>query len=258
VNVENVEHSFVIRLLKEAKDFIHLVVKRKISNSQYENNYQVPQSDQTFGINMASTKLNHINQAIQQTAATLIANYNNSNQISNPMSQMMNATTSLSSMKPSKITLNKKDARKDQFGVVLGCHLYIKEILVDSLAAHESSGLKKGDLVLKINDLSADHVSLYQANKIILKSKENKLNLVVKRPAQTNGPIFNSDSSDSPSDANNSFSQEDENDEKQQPAPQAPPRNTASRSSITTNGDNSSQFQQAFKPIKSTQTSENK
>ncbi len=36
-------------------------------------------------------------------------------------------------------------------------------------------------MLLKIYDLSYDHISLYQANKIISKSKEMKLNLLVKR-----------------------------------------------------------------------------
>ncbi|CAF0720009.1 unnamed protein product [Brachionus calyciflorus] len=181
VNVENVEHAFVIRLLKEAKDFIHLVIKRKISQSDYI------QSD-----------IKRHNIAIQQTASTVMSNYQNNYQTNgnlhsvssnststtetpnqNLMSIMMNSTQSISSMKPFKVQLSRKE-KKELFGIVLGCKFYIKDILPHSIASHETN-LKKGDILLKLNDLNTDQISLLEANKILSKYKDNKINLLIKR-----------------------------------------------------------------------------
>lgn len=153
------------------------------------------------------------NMAIQQTAATVMSNYCNQNvpssssdngsndQVTNGlvngcngngndlMSNMMNSTSSMSSMKPFKLTLNRKDNKKEQFGIVLGCKYYIKDILPGSVAASmEPAGLvRKGDILLKLNDFTYEQMSLYQANKIIAKTKENKLNLLIKRVNNLNG-----------------------------------------------------------------------
>ena len=197
VNVENVEHSFVIRLLKEAKDFIHLVIKRKINNHPDMDAELANCNENSISVN--SQKQYEFNKrhnlAIQQTAATVMANFNksqsddfnnqhnkenfetNSNS-NNLMTIMMNGTTSMSSLKPIKVTLNKKD-KKDSFGIILGCKYYIQDIIADSIASTETK-LRKGDILVKLNDLDPEQFSLNDAKKI-LKSKENKLNLVVKR-----------------------------------------------------------------------------
>lgn len=174
VNVENVEYAFVIRLLKEAKDFIHLVIKRKLNETAPND-----QTDNTAATTMLNNDTDMIHQsnkrhniAIQQTAATVMANYSNNYQnghitttttttnggmnnggtttttpsiTPNPISIMMNSSTSLSSMKPIKVSLYKRD-KKDSFGIVLGCRYYIKDILPNSAAANETS-LKKVSLI---------------------------------------------------------------------------------------------------------------
>jgi hypothetical protein len=207
VNVENVEHSFVIRLLKEAKEFIHLVVKRKIAN------WDKDAECITTYANGCSTNFNteltkRRNMAMQQTAANVIANYNSNgkdiNEVnlngqhmtqsiiappqqqqqgqqltSNPMNTMLNTASTLSSLKPIKVTLNKKD-KKDTFGIVLGCKYFIKDILPNSLAAAEAN-LRKGDVIVKLNDLSFEQLSFVEAKKLLSKPKENKLNLIVRR-----------------------------------------------------------------------------
>jgi hypothetical protein len=85
----------------------------------------------------------------------------------------------VSSLKPFKVTLSKRD-KKDTFGIVLGCKYYIKDILPNSVASNETN-LRKGDLLLKLNDLSHDQFSLFTARKILQKTKESKVHLVIKR-----------------------------------------------------------------------------
>lgn len=186
MNVENVEHAFVIRLLKEAKDFIHLVIKRKLATSiapPMNGNHapldsmMIPHHDQTATTTIvdAAANIKRHNLAIQQTAATVMANYSNNYQNGNgtttngvngtatptttttttasqpnAISIMMNSSTSLSSMKPIKVSLYKRE-KKDSFGIVLGCRYYIKDILPNTPAANEPS-LKKVSLVLIIKN----------------------------------------------------------------------------------------------------------
>ncbi|XP_052785868.1 tight junction protein ZO-1-like isoform X3 [Mya arenaria] len=77
---------------------------------------------------------------------------------------------------PLKITLAKRN-RKDEYGLVLGCKYYIKEIVPNSLAAQEG-GLKEGDTVLKLNNSPIESLSLVEARKLLEKSKE-KLQLII-------------------------------------------------------------------------------
>ncbi|GFS16934.1 tight junction protein ZO-1, partial [Elysia marginata] len=79
---------------------------------------------------------------------------------------------------PFKITLNKKN-KKDDFGVVLGCRLYIREISPHSLAAAEAT-LREGDTVLKINNTPVENISVVEARKLLEKSKE-RLQLIVRK-----------------------------------------------------------------------------
>ncbi|KAL4216328.1 Tight junction protein ZO-2 [Mactra antiquata] len=77
---------------------------------------------------------------------------------------------------PLKVTLSKRN-RKDEYGVVLGCRFFIKEIIPNSLAAQEG-GLKEGDSILKINSSPIESVSLVDAKKLLEKSKD-KIQLII-------------------------------------------------------------------------------
>uniref|UniRef100_A0A0N5BJU7 Tight junction protein ZO-1 n=1 Tax=Strongyloides papillosus TaxID=174720 RepID=A0A0N5BJU7_STREA len=77
-----------------------------------------------------------------------------------------------------KFTLS-KSRKKDDFGIVLGCKYYIKEITNPKLA-EKDPGLKEGDVVLRINGQPLDDISIDEATKMLQKSKE-KLSLVVQR-----------------------------------------------------------------------------
>lgn len=262
VNVENVEHEFVIRLLKEAKDFIHLVVKRKAVNS-------VEQPQQPQQANSVESQKYRQNLAIQQTAATVMANYVNSYQNGanhtpnsiNPINNMINSATSMSSLKPFKLTFTRKD-KKEPYGVILGCKYYVKEIVPNSVASLETS-LKLGDVVLKVNDFDVEHISLLDANRILTKTKENKIHLVIKRNSVT-GSIESDevDSATSPNGVHSSsqnYQNMNEGDTENHhtppvalPAPPLPPSLPPSQSS------SSAMMKQLFKHIKQDNTANDK
>lgn len=71
------------------------------------------------------------------------------------------------------------------FGLVLGCKIYVREVanrtLLDGSGSKEIGGtLQEGDILLKINNHTTEGLSLKEARKLIESSKE-KLNLVVRR-----------------------------------------------------------------------------
>ncbi|GMR53555.1 hypothetical protein PMAYCL1PPCAC_23750, partial [Pristionchus mayeri] len=77
-----------------------------------------------------------------------------------------------------KFTLT-KSRKKDDFGIVLGCKFYIKEI-TNAKLAEKDPGLREGDTVLRVNGQSLDGITLDEAAKWLEKSRE-KLCLVIQR-----------------------------------------------------------------------------
>uniref|UniRef100_A0AAF5Q0W3 Uncharacterized protein n=2 Tax=Wuchereria bancrofti TaxID=6293 RepID=A0AAF5Q0W3_WUCBA len=77
-----------------------------------------------------------------------------------------------------KFTLS-KSRKKEDFGIILGCKFYIKEITNRKLA-EKDPGLREGDTVIRINGQSVDGVTIEEATKWLSKSRE-KLSLVVQR-----------------------------------------------------------------------------
>ncbi|KJH48283.1 PDZ/DHR/GLGF domain protein [Dictyocaulus viviparus] len=77
-----------------------------------------------------------------------------------------------------KFTLT-KSRKKDDFGIVLGCKFYIKEIRNPKLAEKEP-GLREGDSVLRINGQSVEGSTLEEVSKWLERSRD-KLCLVIQR-----------------------------------------------------------------------------
>uniref|UniRef100_A0A8D2DUQ6 Tight junction protein 3 n=1 Tax=Sciurus vulgaris TaxID=55149 RepID=A0A8D2DUQ6_SCIVU len=81
-------------------------------------------------------------------------------------------------MRPLKSVLVKRKSSED-FGVRLGSQIFIKHIAESGLAARHR-GLREGDLVLQINGVSSENLSLSDTRRLIEKS-EGKLTLLVLR-----------------------------------------------------------------------------
>ncbi|XP_035670919.1 tight junction protein ZO-1-like isoform X5 [Branchiostoma floridae] len=75
-----------------------------------------------------------------------------------------------------KVTLT-RTKKKEDYGMKLGYHLYVKEVTEKGLAA-QSGQLGEGDLLLKINNSSVENLSFSEAKKLVEKSKD-KLVLTV-------------------------------------------------------------------------------
>ncbi|KAL1433866.1 hypothetical protein MTO96_012202 [Rhipicephalus appendiculatus] len=77
-----------------------------------------------------------------------------------------------------RVTLTRAK-KKDDFGIVLGCRIFVKEVCNRSLAERDGT-LQEGDIVVKINNTSTEGLSLKEARKLLEASKE-RLQLVLQR-----------------------------------------------------------------------------
>ncbi|XP_076356367.1 tight junction protein ZO-3-like isoform X3 [Tachypleus tridentatus] len=77
-----------------------------------------------------------------------------------------------------KVTLT-KNRKKEDFGIVLGCRIYVKEI-TNKTGIEKDCNLQEGDVIMKINNSGTDNMSIKEARKLIENTKE-KLHLLVRR-----------------------------------------------------------------------------
>ncbi|XP_069976885.1 tight junction protein ZO-1 isoform X2 [Penaeus vannamei] len=77
-----------------------------------------------------------------------------------------------------KVTLT-KNKKKDDFGIVLGCRIYVKEIS-NKASVEKDGNLKEGDVLLRINSTSTENMTLKEARKVLESTKE-RLQLLVRR-----------------------------------------------------------------------------
>ncbi|XP_055611442.1 tight junction protein ZO-1 isoform X3 [Uranotaenia lowii] len=163
ISLENVEYATAVQVLRDSGNTVTLVVKRRVPNHslmqpaggvgvtnshQHQHQHQHQHSLSSTGLGLGA----------------LAANNGSQQQI--------------------KVIVTKAN-KKDDFGIVLGCRLFIKEIsskTKDQLAANGYS-LQEGDLVTRIHNTNCnDSMSLKEAKKIIDGCKE-RLTLAVLRDA---------------------------------------------------------------------------
>ena len=77
-----------------------------------------------------------------------------------------------------RVSLN-KNKKKEDYGIILGCKIYVKEITGRSVAERDGN-LQEGDMVYKINNTPLDGLSLKEAKKLLDAAKD-KVDIVVKR-----------------------------------------------------------------------------
>uniref|UniRef100_A0A7E4VDJ4 PDZ domain-containing protein n=1 Tax=Panagrellus redivivus TaxID=6233 RepID=A0A7E4VDJ4_PANRE len=117
--------------------------------------------------------------------ATAVAIMQNSNQLNMIVKRRVPVPFIEFEQRTLKFTLS-KSRKKDDFGIVLGCKYYIKEITNPKLA-EKDPGLKEGDVVLRVNGQSLDNVTLEEATRLLQRSRE-KLSLVVQRDVRRGAP----------------------------------------------------------------------
>lgn len=90
-------------------------------------------------------------------------------------------STTFAEPKNIRISLS-RNKKKEDFGLVLGCKIYIKEIIPRTVADKEGS-LQDGDQIIKINGTSIEGLTLKEARKvfqnIFTKAKRNDFDIII-------------------------------------------------------------------------------
>ncbi|XP_049304732.1 tight junction protein ZO-1 isoform X11 [Bactrocera dorsalis] len=169
VSLENVEYATAVQVLRDSGNTVALVVKRRVPLSSIAQNHH------SHSMSSVGAIASNVNGAPIQPAGSV------PNTMSPPNS-LNTAFVQNNAAQPIKVTLS-KGSKKDDYGIVLGCRLFIKEISTrarDQLTANGYS-LQEGDVVTRIHNTNCgDTMNLKEAKKIIDGCKE-RLNLVVLR-----------------------------------------------------------------------------
>ncbi|XP_065075798.1 uncharacterized protein pyd isoform X4 [Ochlerotatus camptorhynchus] len=159
ISLENVEYATAVQVLRDSGNTVTLVVKRRVPN----HSLMQPTGGNVVPSGVGGNSHQH-QHSLSSTGLGLGALGNNGSQ------------------QQIKVIVTKA-SKKDDFGIVLGCRLFIKEIsskTKDQLAANGYS-LQEGDLVTRIHNTNCnDSMSLKEAKKIIDGCKE-RLTLAVLR-----------------------------------------------------------------------------
>ncbi|KPL97570.1 tight junction protein ZO-1-like protein [Sarcoptes scabiei] len=160
ISLENVDYSQAIHVLRECGNSVNLLIKRRALVSATNNSQN-----------------NSVNSQHQSTM------------IPQPQQHigMINAVDVQKIKNQHKITLTKNN-KKDDFGVILGCKIYVKEIVNKNSISKDSKDnlngdgtLQEGDIIQKINDTSTDNLTLKDAKKLFDNCKDLKLTLIIER-----------------------------------------------------------------------------
>ncbi|XP_055377734.1 tight junction protein ZO-1-like isoform X2 [Condylostylus longicornis] len=170
VSLENVEYATAVQVLRDSGNTVTLVVKRRVPiNTSHQHTHSMSSVGLTSGSGMGAGNL----ASPVQSSPPLLPN--------------------VTPGQPIKVVLTKA-SKKEDFGIVLGCRLFIKEISSkarDQLIANGYS-LQEGDVVTRIHNTNCnDSMSMKEAKKIIDGCKE-RLNLVVLRDITNQASILNS------------------------------------------------------------------
>lgn len=153
VSLENVEYATAVQVLRDSGNTVTLMVKRRSNLGASVSNHHA-----------------HASHAHSHSTAHSIGHNSNQQQ-----QQLIKVAIS-------------KTSKKEDFGIVLGCRLFVKEIsskVRDQLAMNGFS-LQEGDVVARINNANTNDVmSLKEARKIMDNCKD-QLNLAVIRDLSIN------------------------------------------------------------------------
>ncbi|XP_017073459.2 tight junction protein ZO-3 isoform X12 [Drosophila eugracilis] len=171
VSLENVEYATAVQVLRDSGNTVQLVVKRRVPLNPINPGGAV-QHQHSHSLSSVGLVANGSG-GVAPTPMTSLSQPNSLNS-----SLVQNA----SSGQPIKVTLT-KGGKKDDYGVVLGCRLFVKEISSKAREQLNANGysLQEGDIITRIHNTNCgDTMSIKEAKKIIDGCKE-RLNLVVLR-----------------------------------------------------------------------------
>ncbi|KAH8416955.1 hypothetical protein KR222_000176 [Zaprionus bogoriensis] len=189
VSLENVEYATAVQVLRDSGNTVTLVVKRRVplnATTAIPAQHQHSHSMSSVGLGLTNG-VSGVAASSQAPSAAMSSlsqpNSLNSSLVQNPAN----------GSQPIKVTLT-KGSKKDDYGIVLGCRLFVKEISSKAREQLTANGysLQEGDIISRIHNTNCgDTMSLKEAKKIIDGCKE-RLGLVVLRDITNNQTAVNS------------------------------------------------------------------
>uniref|UniRef100_A0A182QQJ5 Tight junction protein ZO-1 n=1 Tax=Anopheles farauti TaxID=69004 RepID=A0A182QQJ5_9DIPT len=189
VSLENVEYATAVQVLRDSGNTVTLMVKRRVPNHSLmhplpgANMHAMggPGGAVAPGVGGAGMPAGHANAMGGMGGNIGINSHQHQHSIS---STGLGLGANNGSQQQIKVIVTKAN-KKDDFGIVLGCRLFIREIsskTKDQLAANGYS-LQEGDLVTRIHNTNCnDSMSLKEAKKIIDGCKERLTLAVLREP----------------------------------------------------------------------------
>lgn len=173
VSLENVEYATAVQVLRDSGNTVSLVVKRRVMNLNFLNS---PGQNNS----LATSSAHQHQHSISSNGLAGSAGTNTSNALSG---------SNANNQQTIKVSIAKTN-KKDDFGIVLGCRLFVKEIsskVKEQLVAN-GYNLQEGDIVTRIHNTNCgDSMSVKEAKKIIDSCKD-RLNMVVARDLLSSTP----------------------------------------------------------------------
>ncbi|KAG8229012.1 hypothetical protein J437_LFUL007566, partial [Ladona fulva] len=214
VSLEGVDYGTAVAVLRESGQTVTLSVKRRVivqSQQQQQlspNTMQQMPSPPPVPPHHHQLRVGHQYHAQTSSlpANTSASNGSSQHQRQNNIVGNLGGPTVVHQQQMLKLSLA-KTKKKDDFGLVLGCKIYIREVGsaaaaaasvedVESLETEENSGecgvvgsavggvppsLQEGDVLLRINGHPTEGMSLKEARKALEGAKGDRVSLVVKR-----------------------------------------------------------------------------
>ncbi|KAL7727610.1 hypothetical protein ACLKA6_014956 [Drosophila palustris] len=183
VSLENVEYATAVQVLRDSGNTVTLVVKRRVPLNAAtaipaQHQHQHSHSMSSVGLGLTNGNGNGNGLVSNQANSAVMSSMSQPNSLNSSLVQ----NTGSGSGQPIKVTLT-KGSKKDDYGIVLGCRLFVKEISSKAREQLTANGysLQEGDVLSRIHNTNCgDTMSLKEAKKIIDGCKE-RLGLVVLR-----------------------------------------------------------------------------
>uniref|UniRef100_A0ABD2XJA6 Tight junction protein ZO-1 n=1 Tax=Trichogramma kaykai TaxID=54128 RepID=A0ABD2XJA6_9HYME len=190
LSLEGADYGVAVRVLRDSGSTVQLVVKRRaggateppaIINCQSSNPNLAASNPNVM---MMSSPYGQQHQQYQHQGSSPAHHYSSHQQSTSQncspskggSSMMHHSSSAVAATQQStshRLSLS-RPSKKDDFGIVLGCRLFVREV------TREGTGARPGDLVTRIAGVPAENMSLKEARKLMDQSKD-RLAVVVQR-----------------------------------------------------------------------------
>uniref|UniRef100_A0A8C7ZPZ8 Zona occludens protein 1 n=1 Tax=Oryzias sinensis TaxID=183150 RepID=A0A8C7ZPZ8_9TELE len=181
VSMDNVEHSYAVKQLRNSGKVAKITIRRKrkmqLPVSRSGDRETMSEREEDTDEEDGYDHRGRSGQNAYGVASGSLGRHHDRER-SSSAKRDHSASREMSSRK-NEGKCSKDQAPKQEYGLRLASHIFVKDISPESLAARDGN-IQEGDVVLKINGTVTENLSLTDAKKLIERSK-GKLKMVVQR-----------------------------------------------------------------------------